>query len=591
MRTRLGLGFVFLCLAFCLACVSDFDPTLEPAPESAESVPPAPADLVFLSGGVYTVDPQRPWAQAVAIRDGRIEAVGHNDEVRRYVGNRTRVVDLDGRMLLPGFHDAHAHPIYAGLESLECWLGGLASIEAILAKVRACVASGIRRGSWLVGGGWSVSVFPDGNAPKELLDEIASEIPIVLADENAHAIWVNSRALELAGIERDTPDPPAGVIERDASTGEASGTLRESAARLVNELIPPPEDAEVLRGARLAVERLHRAGVTSVVDPGVGRQFLETYAALADSRELELRVVACIEVGSDLIGDSEEAESLIAGRDRYRRARLDPDCIKIFADGVLEGETAALLDPYVGRPGYHGEPRFTGDALRDLVTRFDALGLQVHVHAIGDAAVRSALDAFETAREANGVSDHRHNIAHLQLIHPDDVPRFAALDVTANFQAIWAYPDEYVTELNMPVIGEERMRWMYPIGSVHRAGGRLVLGTDWSVSPPDPLPGIEVGLRRQDPTGKLPGVLNPGESVGLATLIGAYTRNGAYIMHQEDETGSIEVGKAADLVVLERNLFDIPAEEIGEVRILETLIDGRTVFSAPEESAGGTMLE
>jgi predicted amidohydrolase YtcJ len=252
--------------------------------------------------------------------------------------------------------------------------------------------------------------------------------------------------------------------------------------------------------------------------------------------------------------------------------------------GLTIACASALLEPYVGRPGYRGEPTFPADELRDLVTRFDAGGLQVHVHAIGDAAVRASLDAFEAARAANGRGDHRHNIAHLQLTHPDGVPRFEELGVIANFQAIWAYPDEYITELDLPVIGEERMRQMYPIGSVHRAGGRLVLGSDWNVSPPDALPGIEVGLLRRDPTGVISAALNESEGVDLATLVEAYTANGAYVMHQEKETGSIVVGKAADLVVLERNLFEVSPEEIGEVRILETLVGGRTVFAAPWES-------
>lgn len=566
---RIRLLVAIACLGF--ACASSVD----------RGAVGSPADLVFLAGAVYTVDAQRPWAQAVAVRDGRIAAVGSDPEVRAYIGADTRVVDLAGKMLLPGFHDAHIHPVYAGLDSLECSLEGLTSVEAALEKVRACVASGGRRGDWLVGGVWSVALFPDGNAPKTLLDEIAPDIPIVLMDENGHAVWVNSKALELAGVDRDTPNPPAGVIERDPVTGEAMGTLRESAAELVYRHVPAAADAQLLEGARRAVKRLHRAGVTSVVDAAVGEQQLEAYVSLADAGELDLHVVACIEVGTDLVGESSQAERLVARRGEYRRANLDPDCVKLFADGVLEGETAALLEPYIGRQGYRGEPTFTAAELRDLVTRFDGQGLQVHVHAIGDAAVRTSLDAFEAARETNGAADRRHNIAHLQLVHSDDVPRFAELDVIANFQAVWAYPDEYVTELNRPVIGEERLRLMYPIGSIHRAGGRLVLGTDWNVSPPDPLPGIEVGLRRQDPTGAIAGVLNESESVGLATLIEAYTANGAYVMHQEDETGSIEVGKAADLVVLERNLFEIPAAQIGEVRVLETLVRGRTVFSSP----------
>jgi predicted amidohydrolase YtcJ len=577
MRASLIVVVGAACLALACASATELATGSATGPEDAGSA----AELVFVSGGVYTVDPQRPWAEAIAVRGGRIVAVGANRDVEPHVGEHTRVVDLTGRMLVPGFHDAHAHPVYAGLDTLECSLSGLASVAAVLDKVRSCLRSGSRRGEWIVGGGWSVALFPNGNAPGALLDEIAADVPIVLMDENGHAVWVNTKALALAGVTANTPDPPAGVIERDPQTGAATGTLRESATKLVYDHVPAPAREQLLRGARLALKRLHRAGITSVVDAAVGEQHLDAYVELADAGELDLRVVACIEVGTSLIGDESEAEGLVARRAEYRRVRIDTNCVKLFADGVLEGETAALLEPYVGRPGYHGESTFAAEELRDLVTRFDSAGLQVHVHAIGDGAVRASLDAFEAARNANGENDHRHNIAHLQLVDPDDVPRFAELDVIANFQAVWAYPDEYVTELNRPVLGEARMRLMYPIGSIHRAGGRLVLGSDWNVTPPDPLPGIEVGLLRRDPTGEITGTLNESESVGLATLIEAYTAGGAFVMHQEDEVGSIEVGKRGDLVVLERDLFSVQPEEIGEVRVLETFVEGRSVFSAP----------
>ncbi len=565
MKIRISIGAV---AGLALACAGE---------QPREGVP---ADLAFLGGAIYTVDAEKSWAEAVAIRGGVITAVGSEAEVRPLIGPETRVVALDGKMLLPGFHDAHIHPVYAGLGSLECPLHGLGSLEAILEKLRACAASGERRGDWLVGSGWDVSLFPDGNAPKEPLDELAPDFPIALTDENGHAVWVNSKALELAGVRPDTPNPPAGVIERDPNSGEASGTLRESAAELVYDVVPAATEARMVEGAQMAVRKLHSVGVTSVVDAAVGESQLKAYRTLADRGELDLRVVACIEFGTNLVSRTADAEGLISRRADYRRPGLSPDCIKLFADGVLEGETAAMLEPYVGRPGYLGEPTFEPEELAAIVTRFDAEGLQIHVHAIGDGGVRASLDAFEAARQANGERDARHHIAHLQIVHPDDITRFADLDVVANFQAIWAYPDEWVMNLNLPVIGEKRLGWMYPIGSIHRAGGRLALGTDWDVSPPDALPGIEVGLRRQDPTGAIEGALNPGEGLDLATLIEAYTLGGAYVMHQEDETGSIEVGKAADLVVLEKNLFEIPAQEISEVRVLETFVNGESVFSA-----------
>lgn len=542
---------------------------------------PAPADLVFLGGGVYTVDPGRVRAEAVAVRGGRITAVGSDAEVRAWIGPLTEVVSLEGRMLLPGFHDAHIHPVTAGLDRLECPLSELASVEAILDAVRDCLAAGRLRGDWLVGSGWDVSLFPDGNAPRAPLDALAPRTPVVLHDANGHAVWVNGAALERAGVDARTPDPEAGVIERDPDTGEPSGTLRETAAALVTRRVPAPTPAQWALAGRLAVETLHRVGVTSVLDARVDEAILAAYRTLSDRGELDLHVVGCIDYGSGFDASHDAVEALLARRGDYRRSDVDPDCVKLFVDGVLEGETAALLDPYEGRPGYRGEPNFDESSLRALVRRFDAEGLQLHLHAIGDAAVRSALDALEAAREANGPPARRPAIAHLQLVHPDDVGRFAALGVVADFQPVWAWPDEYVTGLNLPVIGEARLRWMYPIGGVARSGARLAMGTDWNVSPPDALPGIEVSVLRRDPSGSVAGVLNPEQAIDLATAIEAYTRGGATLMHREDETGSIAVGMRADLVVLERDLFDVPPERISEVRVLRTLVAGRTVFRVP----------
>ena len=562
MLKRLGIGLLLVALG--AAC---------------EKTSPQPvADRVFVGGAVYSVDSARSRAQAVAVREGRIAAIGSEDEVSVWIGPETQVLDLEGGMLLPGFHDAHIHPLLAGLGALECPLNGLVSVEALREAIRGCLAEGTRRGGWLVGGGWAVSLFPEGNAPRGLLDELAPDVPVALTDENGHALWVNGEALARAGIDRDTPDPPGGVIERDPQTGAASGTLRETAMDAVLERIPPAESSRLLEAARLAQRKLHSVGVTSVIDAGIFEQHLEAYRSLADAGELDLHVMACIQYGNGFERDKREVEDLIARRAEYRRPGLDPDCVKFYVDGVLEGETAALLEDYVGRPGYRGEPNFPAGKLGELARRFDAQGLRLHFHAIGDAAVREALDAVESVRHANGPGDRRPQIAHLQLIHPDDHPRFAELGVLANFQAIWAYPDAYVMELNLPVIGERRLAWMYPMGSVHRAGGRLVLGTDWDVSPPDALPGIEVGLRRQDPFGLVEGALNPSEAVDLATLIEAYTAGGAYAMHRESETGSIEVGKRADLVVLGRDLFEVRPEEISEVKVRQTFVSGRRVY-------------
>jgi len=271
---------------------------------------------------------------------------------------------------------------------------------------------------------------------------------------------------------------------------------------------------------------------------------------------------------------------VLARRDRYASARVQTDSVKIYLDGVLEGETAALLEPYIGRGDFSGELAIQPGPLADAVTRFDALGLQIHLHAVGDRAVRVGLDALEEAARRNGPRDRRPHIAHLQLIDPADIPRFGALDVTATFQPLWAYPDAYITDLNLPVVGQARVDRMYPIGSVVRAGGRIAGGSDWSVSSASPLEAIETGILRQDADGKVPGVLNAAERVGLETMIAAYTTNGAWLMRHENEVGMLRPGMRADIAVLDRNLFEIPAERIGDVRVRLTILDGQVIYAA-----------
>jgi predicted amidohydrolase YtcJ len=544
---RLALGFVALCLLGC-------------------AQPKEAADLLLIHGRVYTVESAQPWAEAVAVRDGRIVAVGSSEDLAaRYDARSTR--DLGGQMLLPGFHDAHVHPEGAGVELALCNLNEAATVDAIVAKVRACVETTPGDG-WIVGGGWNLSLFPEAHPRKELLDAITTVRPIVLTGADGHSSWVNSKALELAGITADTPNPTHGIIERDRATGEATGTLRESAQGLLRAVVPSPTMAEREAGLARALDVLNGFGVTSFVDASVDGQNLDVYRALLSRGELSAKVVASVEASV------EGLDALVQPGDRGSASRLRVDAVKFFLDGVLEGETAALLEPYIGRDGAAGQLNVEPDVLAERVRALDARNVQVHMHAIGDRAVRAGLDAIEAARVANGDRDNRHHIAHLQLIDPTDYPRFAALGVLPNFQSLWAFPDAYITDVNLPVVGEARVDRMYPIGSLHRAGARIVGGSDWSVSSANPLLAIETAVRRQDPEGAVAGVLNAAEAVPLETMLAASTINGAFLMHQENDTGSISVGKAADLVVLDRDLFAIPAEDLSEAKVVATYLDG-----------------
>jgi predicted amidohydrolase YtcJ len=537
-------------------------------------------DLALINGGIYTVDADRSWAEAAAVRDGVLVKVGGNTEIKPLIGPETRVIDLAGRMALPGFHDAHVHTMDGGFALAGCQLDGLGSVQAIVEKVTACAVE--MDTGWLEGYAFDLSVFGQNGPNKSLLDAISSVRPIVLWASDYHNVWVNSIALELAGITAKTPDPPLGVIERDPD-GSPSGTLREAAQDMLLEAMPKPSLETRVAGLRRGIGHLNSLGVTSFIEGWETLGGYQAYQAIDRAGDLTARVVTSLTYGTVFAEHKgEEFWQVLSSRNDFESDRVNNDSVKLFLDGVLEGETAALIEPYLGMDGKRGDLMFEPEALNAAVTRFDAMGLQVQMHAIGDRAVQAGLDAIEAARQQNGVSDNRHHIVHLQLIDPDDIGRIAALGVTANFQALWAFPDEYITELNLPVMGEGRVQRMYPIGSVVRAGGRVVAGSDWNVSSPNPLEAIEVGVRRQDPlTGDGP-MLNENERVSLATMIDAYTINAAWLMHHENITGSIEVGKRADIVVLDRNLFEIPDTEISEAQVVETLLEGETVWPRQE---------
>jgi predicted amidohydrolase YtcJ len=551
--------------------------------------PVAPADRVFLSGAVYTLDEGRPWARAVAIRDGEIVYVGDDAAAREHVGEGTVVSDLAGGMLLPGFHDSHCHLYSGAFLEATCNLTGLADEGDMRVRLEECARSPARGSQgWLLGGGWDLLTFPDGGPDKALLDAVVPGRPVYLHSVFGHSAWVSSEALRRAGIDADTPDPSQGRIERDPVTGEPSGVLRDAAMTLVERVIPEASLEERVAWLRGGIERAHGFGITSLIEPGADASMLEPYVALSRRGELTLRVLVSLSPRAWHPGAlGPEVFDLVARRQEFRGPNLAVDSVKLYMDGVVETGSGALLEPYAGRGDFRGHPFHSQEQVDEFVRRFDAEGIQVHVHAVGDRGVRMALDAFEGARRTNGETGARHHIVHLQVIDPADIPRFAALGVIANFQALWAWPDPWAMELGVAALGEERGRRQYAIGSVVRAGGTLVAGSDWFVSSLDPLDAIEVAVRRQDPDRVGGPVLNAAERVDLATILRAYTLGGAYLMGQEDVVGSIEVGKRADLVVVDRNLFEIPPEQINEARVLATLSDGREVFTAPPAAASG----
>jgi len=543
--------------------------------------PVAEADLVLRGGAVYTVDAARSWAEAVAIRGAEIVYVGSDAGVERHIGANTQLVDLAGAMLLPGFQDAHIHAIAAGINLLTLSLHDLDTAEQYLDAL-AAYASANPELNWITGAGWSLDAFPPSGVPtRDLIDAIVPDRPVYIDSADGHTAWVNSKALKLAGITRDTPDPAGGRIDRDAATGEAVGALQEKATFLVGDIIPPISSQQAEAGLAKALEVLNGYGVTAFQDantPVSGPQafrYLDAYRALDARGELSARVVASLWWEST--EGNEQIPRLLKARAHYTNGRLQATSVKIMQDGVIENHTAALLEPYTGGASGRGESMVDPEALKEIVARLDAEGFQVHFHAIGDGAIRECLDSVEFARIANGSLDHRHHISHLQLFDPEDIARFRELDVVANFQPLWATADPYITDLTLPFIGPERGRWLYPIGSLFSSGAVVAFGSDWDVSTANPLEEIEVALTRTGVSDEGWDVFIPEERIRLHDALAAFTINAAYVNHLDDRTGSIEVGKLADLVVIDRNLFAIQPAEISESRVLLTLLAGKPV--------------
>jgi len=538
------------------------------------------ADKVFLNGSIHTFNQELTVVTAIAIDDGLITLVGTNEEINRSIGETTEVIDLKGKMMMPSFHDAHSHPIWSGVDQLKCVVSESYDIDIMQTQLKECLVSDLTKETgWIVGTQLNIGVFPSGNVNKSFLDQISKDIPIYVDAEDGHNGVANSKALELAGVSKETANPENGIIEKDPVTGEPSGTLREpSAMNLVKSIMPKDSDGLYDKGLYFAQDLAHSFGITASIAAAVGERHMAAYKRAADRGELELRIITCLEFGDTLFAqDAATFEEVYRNRAQYSHPRINVDCIKIFIDGVLEGQTGAVLEPYLGTNNY-GQLYLEQEVLNATVTRFDSENIQIHTHAIGDRAVRSTLDAFEYALSMNGRTDNRHHISHLQMIDEEDIPRFSELGVAANFQAAWALPDEYITEINTPELGIERVNRMYPIGSVFRANGLIVGGSDWAVSTMNPLVAIETAVRRQDPDDRVSGFLNKNESIDLTEILKAYTINAAYLMHRDEYTGSIEVGKAADLIILERNLYNIPVDEISEVKVLQTLLEGKTVF-------------
>jgi predicted amidohydrolase YtcJ len=562
----------------------------------AGSMSDTQADLAFVGGKIRTPAHPSGFVQALAVRGGVIQALGTDGDIRDLTGPGTRVVDLRGRLAIPAFGDAHVHPVSGGLESLRCNLLGLRTRHECLAAVSAYCAS-LPASAWVLGGGWTMAAFPGGTPVAADLDAVTGGRPAFLPNRDHHSAWVNTAALDLAGVGADTPDPDDGRIERDEA-GRPAGALHDGAMRLVAAHVPPASAAELTGGLLAAQAYLHSLGITRFQDACVGAagelgipDAFDAYCRAAADGLLTCHVVGALwwdrgrglDQIDDLLARRERAMRVGAGDGHFRATT-----VKLMVDGVCETFTAAMSAPYLDRHGHpsgnRGNLFIEPEMLAEATRRLAAEGFQLHFHVIGDRAVTVALDALEALPAAQRRAA-RHHLAHLQFIAPRDMGRLRALDAVANFQPLWACSDPQMTELTLPFVGAERAAWQYQIGSLARSGTRLAFGSDWPVSSPDPLQEIHVAVNRVlserlgtrgEPEREDPFL--PGQAITVQAAIDAFTRGVAWVNHSEGVAGTLLPGLQADLAVLDQDLFAIPAAYIGSTSVVMTAASGKVVF-------------
>jgi predicted amidohydrolase YtcJ len=505
---------------------------------------------VFRGGAVYTLDAAHPWASGLVVVDGRVAYVGSDQGAKKYERPGARLIALHGRMILPGFHDGHTHPMSGAMRLLRCKLGGLRTAAAIGDAVRACAVG--QKGAWLLGAGWSPAAFGPEGPTVAALDALVPDRPAYLTTEDGFTGWANSKALAIAGV-------------------AATGALPPDKAQSVRRHVPPPSEAQYREALRRASAIANRFGITSVFDAAATPAMLDAYHDADLAGELTLRVVAA-QLVNPLLGP-DQVDDMIARRDRVQGPRFRADAAKIFLDEEISLHTAAMIEPYADAPTERGRLFVRQPAFDAIVRRLDAEGFLIHMHVMGDLAVRTGLDAIEHAIAANGPRDRRHQLAHVGVADAADIPRFGELGVAANFTPLWAQSDDPAFAATQIALGPERSRRMHPIASIAAGGGRIVAGSDWMSTSMNPLDSVRAAATRSD-----------GQRVSLAAILAAYTKDAAWAAREDTTDGTLAAGKAADLIVLDRNLFKRPAAWLNKAHVLLTLLDGKPVYRDPSFS-------
>jgi predicted amidohydrolase YtcJ len=542
------------------------------------------ADLVVTNGRVYTVNPAQPWAEAVAVKNGKIIAVGKKGDVLKLSGNNTAVIDVRGHLVLPGFGDAHVHFMEGSMTLLGVKLDDAKTIPDIQKRVQEYAASHPGDG-WIQGMGWSYDAFGAAGLPdKKYLDDVVSDRPVFLVCFDGHTSWANTQALQMAGIDRNTPDPPNGKIVRDAQ-GNPTGALQESASELVRKVVPKPTREERLMALRAGLLEARSRGVTRIHSAGGDFQYFDLYEELRQHGELTARFY--ISYFLDPPGLTPEIRSsLEKARATYHDEWLSAGAVKTMLDGVVESHTAAMLTPYADNPALRGKMFWDPAQYQATVTELDKNGYQIFTHAIGDGAVRLALDSYENMSKTNGTHDSRPRIEHIETITAQDIPRFGKQGVIPSMQPLHAYPDADTLEVWLKNAGSEREPRAFAWNSIAKDGGKLAFGSDWPVVTISPWPGVQTAVTRQTSEGKPAGGFVPAQKITLQQAIEAYTMGVAYAGKREKSEGSIQTGKLADMVVVDQDLFQIDPHKIVQTKVLMTIVGGKVVYAADGWSGG-----
>ncbi|HXM94537.1 MAG TPA: amidohydrolase family protein [Candidatus Dormibacteraeota bacterium] len=569
-----------LVLVFCSAAITVAQSSTDHTKErDSKKHIAATADTIVLHGRVYTVNTKQPWAQAVAISGGKILAVGDDAEVNRLRGKGTKVLDAGGRLVLPGFADCHIHFLEGSLGLDRANLQGAKNTADIQQILRNYAAKHPGQG-WILGSGWNYAMFGEENLPhKKYLDELFQDRPVFLVGFDGHTSWANSKALALAGITKDTADPANGAIVRDKSTREPTGALKESASQLLDKVIPKSTRSEKLASLRSGVRWANENGLTRVHSAGGDFEEFDLYDELRRHGDLTVRFYIAYFLNPPELRPQDIA-TIEDARSKYAGEWLAGGVVKMMLDGVVESHTAAMLEPYTDDPSTKGNLFWDPDKYKATVAQLDKRGLQLFTHAIGDDAVRTALDAYEGAQKANHTTDRRARIEHIETITAQDIPRFGQLGVIASMQPLHSYPDENTLHVWAGNNGPDRASRGFAWHDIAASGGRLAFGSDWNVVTLNPWHGLQLAVTRQTFEGKPEGGWLPNERVTLAQAVEAYTLGAAFAGRREKWEGSIEQGKLADLIIVSQNIFEIDPHKIAETKVDTTIVGGRVVYQA-----------